>query len=113
MNEYANNKYELFQFETKLELFEHWLYHPYSEVRHMTTRVMGSLATVLTVPVMTYVVEQVVPALTAIDNDNKRQGAVECIFAAIDRLGFDVVPYIVLLIVPLLGKILVSQQIFK
>lgn len=70
----------------------------------MTTRVMGSLATVLTVPVMTYVVEQVVPALTAIDNDNKRQGAVECIFAVIDRLGFDVVPYIVLLIVPLLGK---------
>lgn len=92
------------EFETKLELFEHWLYHPYSEVRHMTTRVMGSLATVLTVPVMTYVVEQVVPALTAIDNDNKRQGAVECIFAVIDRLGFDVVPYIVLLIVPLLGR---------
>lgn len=99
-----SNKDEIFQFEAKLELFEHWLYHPYSEVRHMTTRVMGSLATVLTVPVMTYVVEQVVPALTAIDNDNKRQGAAECIFAVIDRLGFDVVPYIVLLIVPLLGK---------
>lgn len=69
----------------------------------MATRVMGALACVLTVPTMTHIVESIVPALGAIDNDSKRQGAVECIFAVIDRLGFNVVPYIVLLIVPLLG----------
>ncbi|XP_071538423.1 TATA-binding protein-associated factor 172 isoform X2 [Panulirus ornatus] len=92
------------QLETKLPLLEYWLYHCYCAVRHMATRVMGALACVLTVPTMTHVVESIVPALGAIDNDNKRQGAVECIFAVIDRLGFNVVPYIVLLIVPLLGR---------
>ncbi|XP_042211205.1 TATA-binding protein-associated factor 172-like [Homarus americanus] len=92
------------QLETKLHLLDHWLYHPYCAVRHMATRVMGALACVLTVPTLTYVVESIVPALGAIDNDGKRQGAVECIYAVIDRLGFSVVPYIVLLIVPLLGR---------
>ncbi|XP_053648070.2 TATA-binding protein-associated factor 172 isoform X2 [Cherax quadricarinatus] len=92
------------QLEAKLPLLDHWLYHPYCAVRHMATRVMGALSCVLTVPTMTHVVENIVPALGAIDDDSKRQGAAECIFAVIDRLGFNVVPYIVLLIVPLLGR---------
>ncbi|XP_045616900.2 TATA-binding protein-associated factor 172 isoform X2 [Procambarus clarkii] len=92
------------QLESKLPLLEHWLYHPFCAVRHMASRVMGALACVLTVPTMSHVVEKVVPCLGAIDDDSKRQGAVECIFAVIDCLGFNVVPYIVLLIVPLLGR---------
>lgn len=92
------------QLECKLCTLENWLYHPYAAVRHMATRVMGALACVLTVPTMTHMVESVVPALSALHSDCKRQGASESIYAVIDRLGFNVVPYIVLLIVPLLGE---------
>ncbi|KAK3864165.1 hypothetical protein Pcinc_030121 [Petrolisthes cinctipes] len=92
------------QLESKLCTLENWLYHPYTAVRHMATRVMGALACVLTVPTMTHLVKSVVPALSALHSDCKRQGASESIYAVIDRLGFNVVPYIVLLIVPLLGR---------
>lgn len=93
----------LTKLEVKLPKLEVWLYHHYAAVRHMATRVMGALATVLPVSTMTYIVLNIIPSLEAVHGDNQRQGAIECIFASIDRLGFDVVPYIVLLIVPLLG----------
>ncbi|XP_068240504.1 TATA-binding protein-associated factor 172 [Palaemon carinicauda] len=93
----------LTKLEVKMPKLEVWLYHQYAAVRHMATRVIGALATVLSVSTMTYIVLNIIPSLEAVQKDNRRQGAIECIFASINRLGFDVVPYIVLLIVPLLG----------
>ncbi|XP_076043200.1 histone acetyltransferase 1 isoform X2 [Oratosquilla oratoria] len=81
-----------------------WLDHPYTAVRHMTARVFGTLATVLTDTVMAHTIDRVVPLVEAATSDRKRQGAVECVNAVIESLGFDIVPYIVLLIVPLLGR---------
>ena len=90
---------------TKLiEEFGKWLYDDYSAVRHMTARVISELAAVNPVPTLTYVTESVLPVLNLIDQDSCRKGAVECLYFIVDKLGFEIVPYIVFLIVPLLGR---------
>lgn len=54
---------------------------------------------------MVVVIHEVVPFLSVIENLIKRQGAAEAISSIINKLQFDVVPYVVLLIVPLLGEL--------
>lgn len=73
---------------------------------------MGSLSKQSSVAVVTVLVEQVLPLLSAADVP-KRQGAVEAVACLVDSLGIQVVPYAVLMVVPLLGKILViTSQIY-
>jgi TATA-binding protein-associated factor len=65
---------------------------------------MGTLACLSSVPVMTHIVDKVLPLLGAVDSDIQRQGAVEALASVAEKLQFSIVPYIVLLVVPLLGK---------
>ncbi|XP_039291094.1 TATA-binding protein-associated factor 172 [Nilaparvata lugens] len=53
---------------------------------------------------MTAVVERVLPLLAATHCDSSRQGAAEAIACLIDKLQFNIVPYVVLLVIPLLGR---------
>jgi TATA-binding protein-associated factor len=53
---------------------------------------------------MTHVVDKVLPLLGAVDSDIQRQGAVEALASISEKLQFSIVPYIVFLMVPLLGK---------
>ncbi|XP_072029618.1 TATA-binding protein-associated factor 172-like [Amphiura filiformis] len=85
------------------------LQYPYTAVRHMAARCLGMLSQVITTATMNEVLAHVVPTLGATDDDVKRQGALEALSCIIDRLGIDIVPYIVLLVVPLLGQM--SDQI--
>ncbi|MPC08117.1 TATA-binding protein-associated factor 172 [Portunus trituberculatus] len=84
-------------------MLEPWLYHVNAAVRHMAARVLGALARALPVTTLTQLVEIVVPELSSLHCIARRRGAVEAIHCIIQKLGFDVVPYSVLLIVPLLG----------
>lgn len=80
------------------------LCHPYRAVRHLASRCLAVLATLDTVTVMSAIIGKILPSLGAADNVTRRQGAAEALTCITDRLQFDIVPYIVLLIVPLLGK---------
>ncbi|PIK38155.1 hypothetical protein BSL78_25007 [Apostichopus japonicus] len=77
--------------------------HPYTSVRHMSARCIGALAAVCQTEVMQEVVVKVIPKLSNVDEETSRQGAMECISCAVDSQGMDIVPYIVLLVVPLMG----------
>lgn len=57
-------------------------------------------------PVMDMIVEKGVILLQAIENVTHRQGAAEAIACIVHTLQFKIVPYVILLVVPLLGKIL-------
>ncbi|XP_053670942.1 TATA-binding protein-associated factor 172, partial [Anopheles nili] len=80
------------------------LRHPLKAVRHMVGRCLATLAAVNTTTVMTLVINDVVPLLSCIESVIKRQGAAEAIACIVNRLQFDIVPYVVLLVVPLLGR---------
>lgn len=92
------------QFGQQARMLESWLYHENAAVRHMASRVLGALAMVLPVATLTQIVETVVPQLASIHCKVQRRGAVEAIHCVIQKLGFDVVPYSVMLVVPLLGS---------
>lgn len=77
----------------------------------MAARCLSTLAQVNTSQVMVVVIHEVVPLLSVIENLIKRQGAAETIFTIINKLQLDIVPYVVLLVVPLLGKFKVYYQL--
>ncbi|XP_058174842.1 TATA-binding protein-associated factor 172 [Anopheles ziemanni] len=92
---------ELFKLLPKLCLL---LRHPLKAVRHMVGRCLGTLASVDAATVMTMVINDVVPLLSCIESVIKRQGSAEAIACIVNRLQFEIVPYVVLLVVPLLGR---------
>ncbi|KAL9957258.1 hypothetical protein ACROYT_G038872 [Oculina patagonica] len=80
------------------------LQHPYSAVRHLAARCLGVLSNVSTQETMRTVVEDVLPLMGTADVVRNRQGAIEAVSCVIERLGMSVVPYVVLLVVPVLGR---------
>ena len=71
--------------------------------RFLASRCLASLASFMPNETITAVINNVIPML---DNPNvvTRQGATEAMSTIVNKLGLDFVPYIVLFIVPVLGK---------
>ncbi|XP_046628618.1 TATA-binding protein-associated factor 172 [Neodiprion virginianus] len=103
------------------------LAHPYRAVRHMAARCIAVLGTLRTEEVMRQVVRSVIPLLEpSIEKDSsstdkvkivapaeidaKRQGAAESLACLVESLGVGIVPYAVLLVVPLLGRMSDQNQ---
>ncbi|KAJ8250406.1 hypothetical protein COCON_G00223280 [Conger conger] len=80
------------------------LQHPYTAVRHMAARSLGVLSKIATMETMNVVLERVLPWLGAIDDSTKQEGAIEAMACVMEQLDVDIVPYIVLLVVPVLGR---------
>lgn len=76
----------------------------------MTARCIGALAALSPNIVMEQVVTRVLPLLEAIQNDNYRQGAMEAIVCIIEKLQSNIIPFVVILLVPLLGKFIVCSS---
>lgn len=70
----------------------------------MTARCLATLALVNSTRVMEVIVNDCLEQLQTIENVVYRQGAVEAISCIINKLQFEIVPYVLLLIVPLLGR---------
>lgn len=80
------------------------LEHPFRAVRHMASRALAALGAVDGDRVLTIVVEKVVPMLGAIDREWMRQGAIEAIACLVEQMGMNIIPFIVLLVIPVLGR---------
>lgn len=80
------------------------LQSPFITIRHMASRCFGMLSSIMSNSTMNIILTKVLDMLEAADCELKRQGAVEAIYFVIDRLSLKIVPYIVLLIVPMLGR---------
>ncbi|CAG6017888.1 unnamed protein product [Menidia menidia] len=80
------------------------LHHPYTAVRHMAARCVGVLSKIATLETMSSFLECVLPWLAAIEDCTKQEGAIEALACIMEQLDVDIVPYIVLLVVPVLGR---------
>ncbi|XP_074648298.1 TATA-binding protein-associated factor 172-like [Tubulanus polymorphus] len=80
------------------------LSHPYTSVRHMSARCIGVLCKISSVYVMNHILETLLPSVGASDDYITRQGVIEALHCIIEQLQFTIVPYTVLLVVPLLGR---------
>lgn len=86
------------------------LNYPFTSVRHMASRTLGTLSKILTSETMDLVLTKVIDMVSQSDNLIGRQGAVEALVNIIDNLGMGILPYIVLLIVPILGRMSDNSQ---
>ncbi|XP_075699358.1 TATA-binding protein-associated factor 172 isoform X2 [Rhinoderma darwinii] len=80
------------------------LQHPYTSVRHMASRCVGVMSRIATMETMNVFLEKVLPWLGAIDDNTKQEGAIEALACVMEQLDVGIVPYIVLLVVPVLGR---------
>lgn len=80
------------------------LAHEFRAVRHLAARVLAMMGKLSSVVVMSSIVEKVLPALSSPD-PIKRQGAMEAVACIVDSLNTQVIPFAVLLAVPVLGKV--------
>ncbi|XP_036979124.1 TATA-binding protein-associated factor 172 [Acanthopagrus latus] len=96
--------------ELKPLLLEHLPYlftclqHPYTAVRHMAARCVGVLSKIAMLETMNSFLESVLPWLAAIEDCTKQEGAIEALACVMEQLDVEIVPYIVLLVVPVLGR---------
>lgn len=80
------------------------LRHPCAAVRHVAARSLAVAARVDAAAAMERVAMSVLPLLEAGAADAARRGAVEAVACVVEALQLDVVPYVVVLVVPLLGR---------
>ncbi|NXO33075.1 BTAF1 factor, partial [Locustella ochotensis] len=80
------------------------LQHPSTAVRHMASRCVGVMSKIATMETMNIFLEKVLPWLGAIDDNTKQEGAIEALACVMEQLDVGIVPYIVLLVVPVLGR---------
>uniref|UniRef100_A0A0A1WE77 TATA-binding protein-associated factor 172 n=1 Tax=Zeugodacus cucurbitae TaxID=28588 RepID=A0A0A1WE77_ZEUCU len=93
-------------FKQLFELLPHFsvlITHPLKAVRHMVARCIAALAAADLVRAMHFVLDVLLGMLVNIEKVIQRQGAIEAIERVVDKLQLSIVPYTVLLVVPLLG----------
>ncbi|XP_043463907.1 TATA-binding protein-associated factor 172 [Leptopilina heterotoma] len=101
------------------------LAHPYKAVRHMSSRCMAVLSLLDVDKTMPYIVRSVIPLLETTnaeeridrarpnDMDIRRQGAAEALACLVEKLEVRIVPYAVLFMVPLLGRMSDQNQFVR
>lgn len=97
----------LFGSLTKLCLL---IQHPLKAIRHMSARCLATLASINSKDVMVLVMNELIPLLSQIESSINREGAIEAITCIVTKLQFKIVPYVVLLIVPILGRMSDQNQ---
>ncbi|KAF7545626.1 hypothetical protein G7Z17_g9034 [Cylindrodendrum hubeiense] len=80
------------------------LHSELSVFRYMAAKCMATICSVITVDGMTALVEKVLPSINNPIDLSFRQGAIEAIYHLIAVMGDSILPYVIFLIVPVLGR---------
>lgn len=80
------------------------LKHPLSLLRKSGAKCLSVVTKVVTVPAMQIIVDYVLPLLSDSKNLAHRQGAAEAVYHLIGSLEDSILPYIIFLIIPILGR---------
>lgn len=75
-----------------------------SVFRYMAAKCLATICSVMTVEGMTALVEKVLPSISNPLDLNLRQGTIEAIYHLIATMGDAILPYVIFLIVPVLGR---------
>lgn len=80
------------------------LHSELSVFRYMAAKCLATICSVITVEGMTALVEKVLPSISNPLDPNYRQGVTEAIYHLIAVMGDAILPYVIFLIVPVLGR---------
>lgn len=77
---------------------------PYSVLRYSSAKALATACSVCPISAFTFLVKTVLPLVSSPGATEERQGAIESIYHVSATMGADILPYIVFLIVPVLGR---------
>jgi TATA-binding protein-associated factor len=80
------------------------LHSELSVFRYMAAKCLATICSVITVEGMTMLVEKVLPTISNPVDLSFRQGAIEIVYHLIHVMGDNILPYVIFLIVPVLGR---------
>jgi TATA-binding protein-associated factor len=80
------------------------LHSELSVFRYMAAKCLATVCSVITVDGMTMLVEKVLPSISNPVDLNFRQGVIEAVYHLIHVMGDSILPYVIFLIVPVLGR---------
>ena len=80
------------------------LHSEFSVFRYMAAKCLATVCSVITVEGMTMLVEKVLPSISNPVDLDFRQGTIECVYHLIHVMGDNILPYVIFLIVPVLGR---------
>lgn len=89
---------------SRLPVFRDFLRSNVSVIRYSAARTLSELACHKPVVLMSYVITDILPMLNNAGSVTDRQGVVELLYHLSIQLESDILPYVVFLIVPLLGR---------
>ncbi|KAJ9222306.1 hypothetical protein DTO271D3_6242 [Paecilomyces variotii] len=75
-----------------------------SVIRYAAAKCFATICSVITVEGMTMLVEKVLPTINNALDVHYRQGAIECIYHLIHVMEDEILPYVIFLVVPVLGR---------
>ncbi|KAI9837437.1 MAG: TATA-binding protein-associated factor mot1 [Sclerophora amabilis] len=81
-----------------------------SVLRYAAAKCFATICSVITVEGMTQLVEKVLPSISNVLEVHCRQGVVETIYHLIHVMQDDILPYVIFLIVPVLGRMSDSDE---
>jgi TATA-binding protein-associated factor len=73
-------------------------------LRYAAAKCFATICSVMTVPGITMLVDQVLPSISNALDVRARQGAIECVYHLIHVMEDGILPYVIFLIVPVLGR---------
>ena len=76
----------------------------FSVLRYSAAKCFATICSVMPIEGITFLVENILPAVPNAIDLYVRQGAIECIYHLTATMGSDILPYVVFLIVPVLGR---------
>ncbi|RHZ83144.1 hypothetical protein Glove_99g122 [Diversispora epigaea] len=76
----------------------------YLVIRSMAARCFATIADTITIPCMQIIIDKVIPLLGNSQNVIHRQGAAELIYHVVQTMDAKILPYVIFLIVPILGR---------
>lgn len=88
----------------QVDLIIQALHSELSVYRYMAAKCMATICSVVTIEGMTALVEKVLPSINNPVDLHFRQGAIEAIYHLIAVMGDGILPYVIFLIVPVLGR---------
>lgn len=76
----------------------------FAVIRQAVSKCYAAICDVMTSKAMLFLVQKILPLIDDVENVKRRQGAVELIFHVVGALQMKILPYILFLVVPLLGR---------
>ena len=82
----------------------------FSVFRYSTAKCFATISSICPTKAFTFLVKSILPMLNNAGEVKERQGAIESIYHLSSTMGSDILPYIVFLIVPVLGRMSDTDQ---